>query len=285
MKKIFVLLLAAFLVYTLISSASAEGSEISYGKSYTLVTPASAAYPDDGIKLTDGIFGTVPDGASGYFSSGAYVGFNQVDVDDNGRFEIILDLGQRREDISAVTIGFLNETSVGIYAPKSVSFALADERNGTYTDLGTLTTEKSTEGGLSETFAMTLAAEDASGRYLRVLIEHLGEFTDESGATKTAGWTFIDEISVYSSGNASGGTGNESTNESSTVSDESSAPAESSEDEISQTESSETLPESSVPEIPNTGDNGGILAFVLLALSSFAMIGALFTGRAIKNRI
>ncbi len=290
MKKIFILFLTVFLALALISAVSAEGSEISYGKSYTLVTPASAAYPDDGIKLTDGIFGTIPDGGSGYYSSGAYVGFNQVDTDDNGNFEIILDLGQLREDISAITVGFLNETSVGIYAPKSVSFALADDRNGSYTELGTLDTEKSTEGGLSETFAMTLAAEDASGRYLRVLIEHLGEFADESGETKTAGWTFIDEISVYSSGNASNGTGDESLNESSNTVDESSntvdessSPIESS--EISENETSTPLTESSTPEIPEAGDNGGILAFILLAISSFAMIGALFTSRKISNRI
>ncbi len=283
MKKIFILFLAVFLALALMSAVSAEGSEISYGKSYTLVTPASAAYPDDGIKLTDGIYGTIPDGGSGYYSSGAYVGFNQVDVDDNGNFEIILDLGQLREDISAITIGFLNETSAGIYAPKSVSFALADDRNGSYSELGTLDTEKSTENGLSETFAMTLAAEDASGRYLRVTIEHLGEFPDANGETKTAGWTFIDEISVYSSGNASNGAGDESIDESSTTVSESSSPAESS--EISENETSAPLTESSTPEIPDAGDNSGILAFILLALSSFAMIGALFTSRKINNRI
>lgn len=283
MKKVFILLLSAFLAVTAAYTASAEEGEISYGKSYALITPASAAYPDSGSKLTDGIYGTLPDGGSSYYSSGAYVGFNQVDTDENGNFVIILDLGRVYGDISAVTIGFLNETGAGIYAPKSVTFALADDRNGDYTELGALNTAKSTESGISETFAMTLAADNAEGRYLRVTVTHLGEFTDADGNAKTAGWTFIDEISVYSSGDSSNGAGGESLGESSNTVDDSSSPAESS--EISENEASAPVTESSEPEIPDAGDDGGILAFILLALSSFAMIGALFTGKAIKNRL
>lgn len=275
MKKSLVILLSLLIVSLLAGTALAEGSEISYGKSYTLITPASAAYPDNSAKLTDGIFGTLPDGSTSYYSSDAYVGFNQVDADENGNFVIILDLGKKYTDISAVTVGFLNETDVGIYAPKSVSFALADDRNGAYTELGILNTAKSTDSGISETHAMTLAADDAEGRYLRVTIAHLGKFTDKDGNEKSAGWTFIDEISVYSSGNAEGGTG-------SLPEQSKPSPAESS--EITESETSTPPSESSTPEIPDAGD-GGIFVFVLLAISSVAMIGALFTGRAIKNRL
>ena len=279
MKKSLVILLSLLIVSLLAGRASAEGSEISYGKSYTLITPASAAYPDNSAKLTDGIFGTLPDGSTSYYSSEAYIGFNQVDADENGNFVIILDLGKKYTDISAVTVGFLNETDVGIYAPKSVSFALSDDRNGIYTELGSLNTAKPTDAGISETHAMTLAADDAEGRYLRVTIAHLGKFTDKDGNEKSAGWTFIDEISVYSSGNAEGGVegGTGSLPEQSKPS-----PAESS--EITESETSAPPSESSIPEIPDAGD-GGIFVFVLLAISSVAMIGALFTGRAIKNRL
>lgn len=275
MKKSLVILLSLLIVSLLAGTALAEGSEISYGKSYTLITPASAAYPDNSAKLTDGIFGTLPDGSTSYYSSPAYVGFNQVDADENGNFVVILDLGKKYTDISAVTVGFLNETDVGIYAPKSVSFALADDRNGAYTELGILNTAKSTDSGISETHAMTLAADDAEGRYLRVTIAHLGKFTDKDGNEKSSGWTFIDEISVYSSGNAEGGTG-------SLPEQSKPSPAESS--EITESETSAPPSESSTPEIPDAGD-GGIFVFVLLAISSVAMIGALFTGRAIKNRL
>lgn len=270
MKKFFALLLASLVSAALVISASASGSEISYGKSYTLVTPASSAYPDNSAKLTDGIFGTRADGKTNYYSSGAYIGFNRVDTDENGNFVIILDLGLKYYDISAVTVGYLNETSAGIYAPSRIALALSDERNGEYTELATLDTAKPTDDGLSETYAATVATDDVSGRFLRVTITHLGEFVDKNGEIKNPGWTFIDEISVYSSGNAAADNESESNTSRPTP--------EASTDESSQ------APESSTPEIPNAGDNGGILAFVLLAVSSVAMIAALFTNKAIKNR-
>ena len=264
MKKLFALLLIAIFAFSLALLPSAEGNELSYGKSYTLVTPASTAYPDDGLKLTDGIYGTIPEGQTNYYSSNAYVGFNQADVDENGNFVIILDLGETRTDISALTVGFLNEPVAGIYAPKSVTFSLADDRNGEYEELGTLNTEKPTFAE-SETFALTLAAEDASGRYVKVTIAHLGQFTDDNGETRNAGWTFIDEISVYSSGNSAGDTsGTESTPESTPELDE----------------SAEMSPDTSEEAPPEPGDDSAsIFVFILLAISATTMLAALFIGK------
>ncbi len=274
MKKLLALTFSVLLIFTLLLYPSAEGSEVSYGKSYSLITPASSAYPDDGIKLTDGIYGTVPDGKNNYYSSAAYVGFNQNDVDENGNFVIILDLGRKYTDLSAFTVGFLNETDVGIYAPKSVSFALSDERNGEYNEIGTLDTAKSTSGGFSETFAMTLAAEDAEGRFVRVTVKHLGSFTDESGAEQKAGWVFIDEISAYSSGN-SGAVGDVSNDDSSDVTTEDSIAESSNLPESS--DGTDISAESSLPEQVKPGDNGIPYAiWILLALSMLAMTAALF---------
>lgn len=270
MKKLLATAFSLMLVFVFVAFPSAEGSEVSYGKTYSLITPSSAAYPDDGIKLTDGIYGTVPDGKTNYYSSSAYVGFNQVDVNDEGNFIIILDLGRVYDDLSAFTVGFLNETSVGIYAPNSVAFAISDERNGEYSDLGRLYTVKQTSDGLSETFAMTLATDDTSGRFVRVTIEHLGDFIADDGTKKTAGWTFIDEISVYSSGNG-------------VIGDISDASADSSsaesipEDSSSSTPSDEVSDESSIPEPIEPGDGSfTFTAWILLAISSFAMMAALF---------
>jgi hypothetical protein len=272
MKKLFAITISALIALTLLLSPAAEGGEVSYGKEYSLITPASSGYPDDGIKLTDGIFGTVPDGKNNYYSSSAYVGLNRSNVNENGDFVIILDLGRKYSDLSAFTIGFLNETDVGIYAPKSVTFALSDERNGEYTNVGTLDTQKSTAGGLSETFAMTLAADDAEGRFVRVTIEHLGIFSNEDGEQATAGWTFIDEISVYSSGNsnANGNTTGESTDESVET-----APSQSETDITSDVP--DISAESSVGEQVNPGDNGfSVAIWTLLAISMLAMAAALF---------
>ncbi len=272
MKKLISLALILLLALSLMLFASAEGTEVSYGVDYSLVTPASEAYPDDGIKLTDGIFGSIPDDGVNYYASGAYVGFNQTSVNSDGDFVVILDLGRVYDDLSGFTVGFLNETSVGIFAPKSVSFSIAHEENGTYTDLGMLNTAKSTADGISETHAATLAAEDVSGRYVRVAIKHLGEYTDANGAIKTAGWTFIDEISVYSSNNANGESGESSDDASDTSS------GTDSESEPSLPESSDTSDESDGPVVP--GDNGTNMAvFVFLALSAVAMAVALFARR------
>ena len=270
MKRITAFLCLFVLLFAL--NPLAQEGAISYACKYTLVTPASSAYSDNGTKLTDGIFGTLPDGAGGYYTSPAYIGFNQADADENGNFVIILDLGREYSDINAVTIGYLNETSVGIFAPRTVSFELSVERNGEYSLLGILETEKPTELGLSETFASTLACDDASGRYLRVTIEHLGEYLDAVGELHSAGWTFIDEIAVFSSGNSAG-------NESSAESAPESAPEQSSTSPISS-----AAPTESVPEPITPGDTtGGIVGFVLLALSAITMMAALLISR--KNSL
>lgn len=270
MKKIITLILVLTLALSAILLASAEESEISYGKPYTLVTPASEGYPDDSIKLTDGIYGTIPDGSTGYYSSGAYVGFNQNSVDDSGNFVIILDLGRVYTDLTAFTVGFLNETSVGIFAPSSVTIALSDTEDGNFRDIGTLNTAKEVTEGISETHSATLTAEDESGRYVKFTIAHLGEYLDDAGETKNAGWTFIDEISVYSSGNA-----DDNSNENSNSSTETEPPLADSSD-VTGSEGSADQSSSHSPVIPGDTKTNG-LVFVLLAVSALLMATALFS--------
>jgi len=272
MKKLITFALAIMLALSVMLFASAEETEISYGKTYTLVTPASEGYPDDGIKLTDGVFGTIPDGANGYFSSGAYVGFNQNDVDDDGNFVIMLDLGRVYDDLSGFGIGFLNETSVGIFAPKSVTFAVSDTTDGTFTDVGTLDTAQSTADGVSETH-FELLEETASGRFVRISIEHLGEYTNDNGETKSVGWTFIDEISVFSGS---------TTDESGEVSDLESDMESEEQSSVQSSEASSESSESSAPVVPGD-DKTNTVVFILLSISAITMGGALFIGKKQKD--
>lgn len=277
MKKLITFALVIIFALSLMQFASAEETEVSYGKSYTLVTPASEGYPDDGIKLTDGIFGTIPDGATGYFSSGAYVGFNQNDVDDNGNFVVLLDLGRVYDDLSGFGVGFLNETSVGIFAPKSVTFAVSDTSDGRFTDVGTLDTAKSTDADISETHFDVLE-KTASGRFVRVTVEHLGEYTNENGETKSVGWTFLDEISVFS-----GSTTDESSgDESSTSSDDESSVSSDDQSSAQSSEGSSESSASSAPVVPGD-DKSDTLVFVLLSISALTMGGALFVGKKQKD--
>lgn len=245
MKKLLLLTIALVLLISFTVNVAAEESVISNGSSYSLITTPSASYADDGKKLTDGVFGTIPDGGTGYYSSNAYIGFTDENVDADGNIVIILDLGKEYTNITKMGIGYLNETSVGIYAPKTVRFEISNDRADGYSEAGTLTTAKETESGLSQTYADTVETSKLSGRYVRITITPLAEFTNADGNPERAEWTFIDEITVFA--------------------DEDTSEAESSDPE--------SEPEN---EKPQTGDDLEVFAFVLLALSSLAMLVALF---------
>ena len=112
MKKITALILVMLAVAMFLLPTDA--AVVSEQAEYSLITPASEAYPDDGAKLTDGVFATLPDGASGYYSSGYYVGFNQANVDGDGNYEIgdQNDLYEYREDGTQERITVWNRNSI-----------------------------------------------------------------------------------------------------------------------------------------------------------------------------
>ncbi len=259
MKKTTTLILTLCLLFILCASfgASAAATEVSKGASYTLVTPASEGYPDDGKKLTNGKHGTHQEGLDGYYAGGDYVGFNKAELNSDGNFTVIVDLGKVYDNLTEFSLGYLNEPSVGITAPKSVSFSVSTERNGNYKDLGKVDTTPSNPDA-SATYEKTLETKPTTGRYVLVAITPAG-YTDESGAYIAVPWTFIDEITVRANANAPGETNpDNSATESSTP--ESSTPTG---DEA--------------PDTPATGDSTVIFAFVLLALAAFGMMFALFS--------
>ena len=246
MKKILFAVFVCFLMLFPLASSAEEPGPVSVGKEYSVITQASKAYPDDGKKLTDGIFGTVPDGNESFYSSNTYVGFNKTDVDKNGNFVIILDLSERHE-ISSLSLGFLNETSAGIYAPRSVGFEISDDRNGDYTVLGSVKTEKRTDLSTPETFSASVETKGVSGRFIKITITPLNDFVDEQGDIRSTDWTFVDEITVFGSIAA--------------------------ENPLADSDLEEDIK-------PQAGDSrAGIIVFVLLSVSSAAMMIALFTGK------
>ena len=245
MKKLISVLLSFLTVMSaaFVFASAEDGTEISKGQSYTLVTKASEGYPDDGKKLTDGIFGNVKNPEDPYYNTGMYVGFNIENADKSGNFVIILDLGKNYTDITSFSVGYLNETDIGIFAPKSVSFSVSAQRNGEYKALGNLETGKTTEAGKKETFVSTLAADSAEGRYVKIVITPLGNYTDAGGHEQKATWTFIDEIKVISAGTKD--------------------PSE---------------PENESPETPQTGD-AGVLGYILVALAAAGTLAFLLIFR------
>lgn len=242
MKKI--MIAAAVLLLGLsVITAQAQSGAISIGKTYQLITPASSAYPDTGTKLTDGVYATT-NGAAVY-SNPAYVGFNKSNANENGSFEIIIDLGSVHTDLSKFEISYLHQIDAGIYAPGSVTFSVAETRNGNYTTVGT---QIIVEPASTQADKTTVTPDGPlSGQFVKVEVKIRDPISDESGGvTATPSWVFLDEISVY--GTAS----------------ESSVPSE-------------------VSKPPQTGDGITILAFAIIGIASVVMLCIVLRERKIKD--
>ncbi len=196
MKRILIWAFCLALCFGNVLTVFASEAEISRGCEYSLITPASRAYPDNMEKLTDGGYGSLTENSEGYYASPAYVGFERSDVDEKGNFVVIVDLGEISQDITSVSVGYLNERVYGIYAPRSIEFAISDTRNGEYNHLGILYSDIETESEIAGPMAKSLSLNNAKGRFLRVTITP-DEYQNESGEKEIAKWTFIDEIAVF----------------------------------------------------------------------------------------
>lgn len=273
MKKAIALILCLVTSFCAVLNAGAVELELSAGAEYDLITPASEAYPDNGEKLTDGIYGTFAEGTDGYYASGAYVGFNKSNINESGNFALILDLGEVKESITHFSVGYLSETEAGIHAPKTVTFAISEERNGNYEIMGVLeTTPQNT--AVAATYVKTLETEEKSGRYVLVTVTP-AEYTGKVDSASVAPWTFIDEISVRTVTQQDSSEQSESEEP---AENESSAPTE---DEITPPAEDSRPPEE---DMPQTGDSGMILGFVLLTAAAAAMAIALFLKRNKKQQ-
>lgn len=236
---------AAFLLLSIfVISAQAQSSVISTGKSYQLITPASSAYPDTGTKLTDGNFAATAGGVG--YGNPAFVGFNKSNANASGSFEIIIDLGSVHTDLSKFEISYLHQTDAGIFAPGSVTFSVAETRNGTYTAVGTQTI---VEPAMTQIDKATVTPDGPlSGQFVKVEVKIRDPISDETGGTTiTPSWVFIDEISIYG-----------------TAAETSSIPSD-------------------VSRTPQTGDGITILAFAIIGVASVIMLCLIVKERKIKD--
>lgn len=243
-------------------TVSAAQNVVSLHKGYELLTKASEGYPDEkGEKLTNGRYGTpVANGdTSYYYRNGEFVGFHRSDVNGDGNFVILLDLAEPYDDLADFEIGYLNETDVGVFAPVKVAFYISDTRDGDFSFVGERTLSESTAAGQQKAGVATVTPETTvSGRYVMCVITPRGAY-EQDGESKTATWTFIDEVTVLQgknplsepgeSGGESDGNGNSLTNS-----------------EAASSASTRT---------PSTGDKGLIFAALLggSALAAIALIG------------
>lgn len=269
-------LCAAFAVLLLLGALTAAAAQtvVSQNKSYTLVTPASSGYPDDGTKLTDGKYGTPVEDGSGshYYRSPGYVGFHRNDADADGNFVILLDLGEKAEDLTSFELGWLNETDVGIFAPRKVEYLIGDTANGTFVSVGSAEPDEPTGAGQQKAGIAVVAPESpAAGRYVRCVITPRGEYTDENGETKTAAWTFTDELTVLQGKDG--------------VPAEPSADTESSVSRPSESVSGAANETSGTSTVPATGDGfGNYGLFVLLGTACLLLTVSLLGRRTRQVR-
>ena len=252
MKRWLCLIFCIFCLFCFCFSASAEKHEVSLNASYTLLTPASKAYPDDGVKLTDGHYAAIPDNATKYFASPAYVGFNKNDVDEKGNFTVIIDLGAVYHGITDFTVGYLSQEDANIFAPKEISFAISKTRHGDYTEAGSITTDDKDKE--TQLHAKNLEIIPRSARYVLVTITP-AEYNGKADGDTVAPWTFIDEISVRAIGDGDASADNQATDD--------------------QANGGTVTPPADNESIPQPGDTTLILAFVLLGASAITMAVAL----------
>ncbi|MBR6784253.1 MAG: DUF4434 domain-containing protein [Clostridia bacterium] len=150
-----------------------NGENIALGKSYTLVTPPEASYPDEsGNSLTDGKYGSAE-----YFDK-AFCGFL-------GKAEMVFDLGSKTEGVYAVGFSTLGGGSAAVYHPNAISVFASDDgvnfkpvKSESYpADLGidSLNTQKRT----------LFLGNELDCRYLKIVF------------TTNQSWIFVDEIEIY----------------------------------------------------------------------------------------
>ena len=200
MRKVCLFLLALLFLAgaTIPSSVSASQVEVSRGKPYRLLTPASAGFPDDGTRLTNGRFGTpIPGGETAfYYRSPEYVGFRSESPSEKNPFVILLDLGEVQKDLSSFALHCLYEPEAGIPAPASVSFAVSDTEDGVFEPVGEASPELPAAADVHSPVCARLTPEKAvSGRFVRCTVTPA-----EGIGTRQNVWTFLDELTVLQGG-------------------------------------------------------------------------------------
>lgn len=256
MKKLFAVLVATVLVVTALCACvtvSAETVNVAKGKSYKIsqqfrqsrvtwdwADDADIAYPDDGVKLTDGVFAAEDTG----YDDTAWIGFH------GGCPEYKNELGYSylRVDLGAVYqlselriyVG-TSKLDAGINVPTSVEFYVSEDGE-TYTGLGELTPVDSTESVTSLVSQKTTA----SARYVEIRLK------------REANWMFVEEFEAYADPSSAGSTDDGSKDDTSK--------------DDNKTDETASTPSESTPDkddkVP-TGDEG-ILLFAVLGVVAVA---------------
>jgi len=154
-------------------------SHAAVGASLQLASPAHAYYPGLGGGLVDGLIYYGP------FSDWPWMGWLGDD------FEVTIDLGSVMP-IHKVAGHFLQQTNVGIYMPKKVTFS-SSQNGQDFFLLGEVAggVAISTAGPIEKSIEFDNI--DKSARWIKIQAENIGKIPN----TSTAAWLFVDEVVVY----------------------------------------------------------------------------------------
>ena len=164
-----------------------QSVNVAFGKDYTASTKSNASYTDtDGVELTDGNLGN---GADAY--SPTWAGYNGA---AGGKYEYVIDLGEKFENIASFSVNALQLKSWGITVPKSIKVYVSDD-NVAWTEAGALDIPSATYNSAAQE-ALTFEVKTASavsGRYVKFELIAASSFIFISELTVNVDFAAIDE--------------------------------------------------------------------------------------------
>ncbi len=167
---------------TLALGATARRPHEALGKTATLLTRPSAAYPGDGAaSLTDGLL------ASTDCKDGAWLGFHGIDLTAR------IDLGQSTL-IRVLEVSCLHQVAWGIYRPVRVEF-LAGDRPEALRPAGTVVARAGDQAGPIKE-SLRLEGLNLQARYLEIRAANLQVIPEDRPAAGEQAWLFVDEVMV-----------------------------------------------------------------------------------------
>ena len=194
-----------------------QSVNVAYGKDYTASSKSNASYTDtDGVELTDGAFGN---GGDAY--SPTWAGYNGA---AGGKYDFVIDLGEKFENIGSFSVDALQLKSWGIGAPKTVKVYVSDD-NTNWNEAASLDVSADIyNSNAQDAHTLTVTPKTAvSGRYVKfeltasttfIFISELTVNVDyeaiEEGMYLTAFNTSIlaDYTSIFTSGTITGSSHN-----------------------------------------------------------------------------
>ncbi len=158
-------------------------SNVSVRRTYTLSMTPSIVFPDDGLKLTDGLSKHAWGDAVGW-EINANAGINQ---------SVILDLGEVRTGISRISGGFMRTITSDVQLPVKMVLWVSED-NKTYNKIGDAATwfPEQKENERTSWLSWESSNGPVRGRYIKA--EILPNSKDEQG---NVGWILMTELSVF----------------------------------------------------------------------------------------